>query len=149
MIPRSIKDSGSAPRTWKALAPKTPGPRILNICSPPEATNDSPLNNKYSYTTIRKRWPYILFEHGKKPYICSHSEEEESIPLKSKIEDSLTWTPSLIPSETNSEDLYCRERPCTLKTTIKRTRIKYASFLMLLICIREWRMEDKEKALEP
>lgn len=41
-LPRSIKDSGRAQIIWKALAPNTPGPRILKILSPPDATYESP-----------------------------------------------------------------------------------------------------------
>ena len=119
-LPRRIKDSGRAPRTWNTLAPNTPGPKILKICSPPDATYDSPWNIKYSYTTIRNRWPKILLLHGKNPYNCSHSSEEYSIPLNTKTEDFCP-SPSSTPSDTNSwgYPLSPRGRPLT-STIMKR-----------------------------
>lgn len=100
-LPRRMSASGRDPRTWNALAPKMPGPRILKIRSPPEATNDSPRNSRYSYTTIRKRCPERVFEHGKKPYSCLHPSEE-SIPLKAIKDDDSCSRKSSTPSETNS-----------------------------------------------
>lgn len=137
-----MRASGREPMIWNALAPKTPGPRIVKTRFPPEAKYDSAWKSRYSYTTIRNRCPGIVFEHGKNPYICSQFSSSESIPFNLiGFEDENSFC-SWSSEETSSGGLLGEGREIALENNIcidtrTKTAEKQSVFIMIITFVVE------------